>query len=207
MHVARRGRGERLAGLVAGLAGWLLVSLGAGRVSFVVPATVQDAAVTSRRLVVLPAAIAAGSALVPEEAFAAVPNRISADPFGLIGVTKPGDKEAIKQEFFLKKDYTKDTSQLLKHMKIAGSLDKGTPNMAKYFQLVREELNDWVATYKRPRDDVEIGRASFQNLALATTKLASHLNAAGSEMPFPAKMQPRYYELIDAAEKLLEKGK
>ena len=54
----------------------------------------------------------------------------------LLGVT-PGDKLQEKKEFKMKEKYKQDTEQLLKHMKIAGSLEKGTPNMETYNRQVK----------------------------------------------------------------------
>merc|ERR1719367_1329786 len=76
---------------------------------------------TSRRLVVLPAAVFAAG-LTPQPASAIevdLPDRINSDPYELIGMANPEDTKADKQEFYMKKTYKEDTYQLMKHMKIS----------------------------------------------------------------------------------------
>jgi len=141
-------------------------------------------------------------------AFAApvdVPDRISQDPYELIGLTDPEDSKEDKKEFYMKKKYRADTYQLLKHMKISGSLDKGTPNMEKWNKRIKEEMNDWVALYRR--QDLVVGRQSYYSLYSAVNTLASHFTSYGPKFPFPSKRRARFYELINTTEKYLEKGK
>jgi len=165
---------------------------------------------TSRRSAVLPAALFMGGAagLLPEQAFAEteVPDRINADPYDLIGLASPVlDSKADKKEFFMKKNYKEDTYQVLKHMKISASLDKGTPNMEKWNRRIKEEMDDWVALYRR--QDAVVGRQSYYSLYSAVNTLASHFTSYGPKFPFPNKRRPRFFELVNVTEKYLEKGK
>eukprot|EP00418_Pyrodinium_bahamense_P094399 CAMPEP_0179038318 /NCGR_PEP_ID=MMETSP0796-20121207/14572_1 /TAXON_ID=73915 /ORGANISM="Pyrodinium bahamense, Strain pbaha01" /LENGTH=271 /DNA_ID=CAMNT_0020734633 /DNA_START=57 /DNA_END=872 /DNA_ORIENTATION=- len=161
---------------------------------------------TSRRMAVLPAALVVTGAA--EDAFAEavdLPDRINTDPYELIGMTNTEDSKADKQEFYMKKNYKADTYQVLKHMKISGSLDKGTPRMEQWNKRIKEEMNDWVALYRR--QDAVVGRQSYYSLYSAVNTLASHFTSYGPKFPFPSKRRPRFYELINTTEKYLEKGK
>mmetsp|Transcript_39541 Transcript_39541/g.105496 ORF Transcript_39541/g.105496 Transcript_39541/m.105496 type:complete len:264 (-) Transcript_39541:140-931(-) len=134
-----------------------------------------------------------------------VPDRISEDPFVLVGLADPDNEKEDKKEFYMKKKYRQDTYQLVKHMKISGSLDKGTPNMEKWNKRVKEEMNDWIALYRR--QDLVVGRQSYYSLYSAVNTLASHFTSYGPKFPFPNKRRPRFFELINTTEKYLEKGK
>lgn len=134
-----------------------------------------------------------------------MPDRIKADPYELIGMADPEDQKEDKKEFYMKREYRKDTYQVLKHMKISASLDKGTPNMEKWNKRVKEEMNDWVALYRR--QDAVVGRQSYYSLYSAVNTLASHFTSYGPKFPFPTKRRPRFYELVNQTEKYLEKGK
>mmetsp|Transcript_9805 Transcript_9805/g.13778 ORF Transcript_9805/g.13778 Transcript_9805/m.13778 type:complete len:124 (-) Transcript_9805:76-447(-) len=115
------------------------------------------------------------------------------------------DKKQDRAEFYMKRNYKGDTEQLLKHMRIAGVLDKGTTNMERYNKRVKEELDDWVALYRR--QDKFAGRQSFYTMYTAIETLASHYTSYGPKFPFPNKRRPRFYELLNIAEKYLDKGK
>mmetsp|Transcript_32793 Transcript_32793/g.72971 ORF Transcript_32793/g.72971 Transcript_32793/m.72971 type:complete len:206 (+) Transcript_32793:60-677(+) len=133
-----------------------------------------------------------------------VPDKIKSDPFELLAVD-PTDKKQDRAEFYMKRNYKGDTEQLLKHMRIAGVLDKGTTNMERYNKRVKEELDDWVALYRR--QDKFAGRQSFYTMYTAIETLASHYTSYGPKFPFPNKRRPRFYELLNIAEKYLDKGK
>eukprot|EP00443_Scrippsiella_acuminata_P010550 CAMPEP_0115294056 /NCGR_PEP_ID=MMETSP0270-20121206/65988_1 /TAXON_ID=71861 /ORGANISM="Scrippsiella trochoidea, Strain CCMP3099" /LENGTH=270 /DNA_ID=CAMNT_0002711575 /DNA_START=116 /DNA_END=928 /DNA_ORIENTATION=+ len=169
--------------------------------------TEQESAATGRRSLL--ATVAAVSAVTPAAAALAapvdVPDRINQDPYELIGLSNSEDSKEDKKEFYMKKKYRADTYQLLKHMKISGSLDKGTPNMEKWNKRIKEEMNDWVALYRR--QDLVVGRQSYYSLYSAVNTLASHFTSYGPKFPFPSKRRARFYELINTTEKYLEKGK
>lgn len=170
----------------------------------------EDELTISRRSAVLPAAamFVGASDSVTFPAFAVevdVPDRINTDPYQLIGMENPDNDKADKAEFYMKKQYKSDTYQVLKHMKISGSLDKGTPNMEKWNKRIKEEMNDWVALYRR--QEAVVGRQSYYSLYSAVNTLASHFTSYGPKFPFPSKRRPRFYELINTTEKYLEKGK
>ncbi|CAE8693296.1 unnamed protein product, partial [Polarella glacialis] len=101
--------------------------------------------------------------------------------------------------------YRDDTYQVVKHMKISASLDKGTPNMEKWNNRIKEEMDDWFALYRR--QDAVVGRQSYYSLFSAVNTLASHFTSYGPKYPFPNKLRPRFFELINTTEKYLEKGK
>mmetsp|Transcript_81483 Transcript_81483/g.174556 ORF Transcript_81483/g.174556 Transcript_81483/m.174556 type:complete len:245 (-) Transcript_81483:63-797(-) len=171
----------------------------------------EDVATVSRRSALLPAAAlaaafgAAGTASAEAPVINVdVPDRITADPYELIGMA-PEDDKAEKTNFFMKKNYRADTYQVVKHMKISGSLDKGTPNMEKWNKRVKREMDDWLALYRRQTNMK--GRASYYELYSAINTLASHFTSYGPKFPFPSKRRPRFYQLINTVEKYLEKNK
>eukprot|EP00419_Tripos_fusus_P009808 CAMPEP_0172664456 /NCGR_PEP_ID=MMETSP1074-20121228/6609_1 /TAXON_ID=2916 /ORGANISM="Ceratium fusus, Strain PA161109" /LENGTH=327 /DNA_ID=CAMNT_0013480611 /DNA_START=34 /DNA_END=1014 /DNA_ORIENTATION=- len=170
--------------------------------------TEGDASETSRRPFILSFA-ASAAAVVPLPGSAIevdVPDRINADPYELIGMTEADTENAKldRAEFYMHKVYKTDTYQVLKHMKISASLDKGTPNMEKWNKRIKEEMNDWVALYRR--QDAVVGRQSYYSLYSAVNTLASHFTSYGPKFPFPNKRRPRFFELINTTEKYLEKA-
>lgn len=134
-----------------------------------------------------------------------VPDRINSDPYELIGMTNPDSEKEDYKVFYMKRNYKEDTYQVMKHMKISASLDKGTANMEKWNKRVKEEMNDWLALYRR--QDAIIGRQSYYSLYSGINKLASHFTSYGPKFPFPNKRRPRFFELMNTTEKYLEKGK
>mmetsp|Transcript_55800 Transcript_55800/g.120595 ORF Transcript_55800/g.120595 Transcript_55800/m.120595 type:complete len:218 (+) Transcript_55800:52-705(+) len=147
----------------------------------------------------------AAPALAEEKAPVALPQRINENPYDLIGMGNPEDQKEDRENFYMKKKYRDDTYQVVKHMKISGSLDKGTPNMEKWNKRVKEEMDDWLALYRRT--DSIVGRQSYYALYSAVNTLASHFTSYGPKFPFPNKRRARFYELINQAERYLEKGK
>lgn len=179
-----------------------------------------EASAPRRTALLLPSMVAAACvvAVSDEEAWAEevasaqagappiqVPDRITADPYQLIGMVNPEDTKEDKKVFYMKKNYRNDTAQVMAHMQIAGSLDKGTPNMEKFNKRLKEEMNDWVALYRR--QDAVVGRMSYYRLYSAINTLASHFTSYGTKFPFPSKRRPRFYELLQQSERYLEKGK
>eukprot|EP00933_Yihiella_yeosuensis_P053030 TRINITY_DN51183_c0_g1_i1.p1 TRINITY_DN51183_c0_g1~~TRINITY_DN51183_c0_g1_i1.p1 ORF type:complete len:246 (+),score=53.63 TRINITY_DN51183_c0_g1_i1:54-740(+) len=134
-----------------------------------------------------------------------IPDRINTDPFELIGMENPDNKKEDYKVFYMKRKYRDDTYQVLKHMKISGSLDKGTPNMERWNARVKEEMDDWYALYRNL--DAVVSRQSYYSLLSAIDALASHFTSYGKKFPFPNKRRPRYYELIAQTERYLEKSK
>jgi len=163
-----------------------------------------------RREAMLPAVLlasvsGAGPALAEEASTAAaLPTKISVDPYELLGID-PEDNKQDKKEFDMHKNYRQDTYQVVKHMKISGSIDKGAPRMEKWNKRVKEEMNDWVALYRR--QDAVVGRQSYYALYSAVNTLASHFTSYGPKFPFPNKRRARFYELINQTERYLEKNK
>ena len=134
-----------------------------------------------------------------------VPDRINADPYELIGMDDPDNKKEDYKTFYMKQKYRADTYQVMKHMKISASLDKGTPNMERWNTRIKKEMNDWLAIYRR--QNVSVGRQSYYSLYSAINTLASHFTSYGPKFPFPNKRRPRFFELCQQVEKYLEKGK
>jgi len=161
-----------------------------------------------RRAMVLPMALATcGTVAAQTPAYAeevALPTKITADPYELLSID-PASKSQDKKEFDMHKNYRQDTYQVVKHMKISGSIDKGAPNMEKWNKRVKEEMNDWVALYRR--QDAVVGRQSYYALYSAVNTLASHFTSYGPKFPFPNKRRARFYELINQTERYLEKNK
>ncbi|CAJ1401622.1 unnamed protein product [Effrenium voratum] len=177
----------------------------------------QAAEELSRRAAAAPllatlAALAGGEAAHAQAANVApslptvdVPDRINADPYELIGMDNIDDKKEDYRTFYMKQKYRQDTYQVMKHMKISASLDKGTPNMEKWNTRVKKEMNDWLAIYRR--QNLSVGRQSYYSLYSAINTLASHFTSYGPKFPFPNKRRPRFFELCQQVEKYLEKGK
>mmetsp|Transcript_76735 Transcript_76735/g.106575 ORF Transcript_76735/g.106575 Transcript_76735/m.106575 type:complete len:213 (-) Transcript_76735:99-737(-) len=155
------------------------------------------------------AANAQAAAVTPGQTLAGpsvdVPDRINADPYELIGMEDPDNKKEDYKTFYMKQKYRADTYQVMKHMKISASLDKGTPNMERWNTRIKKEMNDWLAIYRR--QNVSVGRQSYYSLYSAINTLASHFTSYGPKFPFPNKRRPRFFELCQQVEKYLEKGK
>mmetsp|Transcript_76736 Transcript_76736/g.106577 ORF Transcript_76736/g.106577 Transcript_76736/m.106577 type:complete len:210 (-) Transcript_76736:101-730(-) len=151
------------------------------------------------------AAQAQGATGAPPKPQVEVPDRINSDPYELIGMDNTADKKEDYKTFYMKSKYRQDTYQVMKHMKISASLDKGTPNMEKWNTRVKKEMNDWLALYRR--QNLSVGRQSYYSLYSAINTLASHFTSYGPKFPFPNKRRPRFYELCNQVEKYLEKGK
>jgi len=171
----------------------------------------------SRRNVVLPA-IAAVFASADEKSAEAqpagyqapmskveIPDRINQDPYELIGMDDPADQKSDFKYFYMKRNYRLDSYQVMKHMKLSASLDKGTPRMDEWNSRVKREMNDWLALYRR--QDQVVGRSSYYSMYSAVNSLASHFTSYGTKFPFPKKKRPRFFELMNVTEKYLEKGK
>eukprot|EP00929_Paragymnodinium_shiwhaense_P119594 TRINITY_DN914_c0_g1_i1.p1 TRINITY_DN914_c0_g1~~TRINITY_DN914_c0_g1_i1.p1 ORF type:complete len:238 (+),score=56.90 TRINITY_DN914_c0_g1_i1:73-714(+) len=152
----------------------------------------------------LDAAFAEEPQMDPKMPEVELPERITSDPYQLLGVNADSKKED-RAEFYMKRAYRDDTYQVLKHMKISGSLDKGTPNMERFNNRVKEEMDDWMSLYRR--QDGVVGRQSFYALRSSVNALASHFTSYGPKFPFPNKRRPRFYQKINLCEKYLEKGK
>ena len=70
---------------------------------------------------------------------------------------------------------------------------------------VRDQINGWVATYRR--DAKFSGRPSFGNTYSALNALTGHYNSFGTQAPIPKKRLERLSkELADAAT-FLERGR
>eukprot|EP00929_Paragymnodinium_shiwhaense_P020134 TRINITY_DN13518_c0_g1_i1.p1 TRINITY_DN13518_c0_g1~~TRINITY_DN13518_c0_g1_i1.p1 ORF type:complete len:221 (-),score=65.38 TRINITY_DN13518_c0_g1_i1:226-888(-) len=200
-------------------AGWAaLVGVG-GRLYVPTPGSAPQEAPSRRSgLLGLSAALSAAAALEggldpvlaeepqmdPKMPEVELPERITSDPYQLLGVN-PDSKKEDRAEFYMKRAYRDDTYQVLKHMKISGSLDKGTPNMERFNNRVKEEMDDWMSLYRR--QDGVVGRQSFYALRSSVNALASHFTSYGPKFPFPNKRRPRFYQKINLCEKYLEKGK
>ncbi|CAK9035179.1 Photosystem II repair protein PSB27-H1 [Durusdinium trenchii] len=111
----------------------------------------------------------------------------------------PDDKKEDYKTFYMKQKYRQDTYQVMKHMKISASLDKGTPNMERWNTRIKKEMNDWLAIYRR--QNVSVGRQSYYSLYSAINTLASHFTSYGPKFPFPNKRRPRFFELCQQVEK------
>mmetsp|Transcript_53997 Transcript_53997/g.140657 ORF Transcript_53997/g.140657 Transcript_53997/m.140657 type:complete len:207 (-) Transcript_53997:339-959(-) len=204
-HSGPRSAGRALLALAAAGCALRLLSASGGVASFV--PSPRTAAEAPQRRALLLGGVAAGTAAAAQDALAIevdIPDRIKEDPFDLVGVN-PDSRKEDEKEFYIKKSYREDTYQLLKHMKISGSLDKGTPRMERWQKRIKEEMDDWLALYRR--QEMSVGRQSYYTLYSAINTMASHIVSYGPKFPFPKKRQQRYYELLTKAERYLEKGK
>mmetsp|Transcript_53914 Transcript_53914/g.149952 ORF Transcript_53914/g.149952 Transcript_53914/m.149952 type:complete len:285 (+) Transcript_53914:92-946(+) len=155
-------------------------------------------------------AVAAGTslpavALAEAPAEVDLPSRIKVNPYELLSMSDPDDQKQDRKEFSMKRNYRGDTYQVVKHMKISASLDKGTQGMEQYQKRIKKEMDDWLALYRR--QDAVVGRQSYYSLYSAVNSLASHIVSYGPKLPFPNKRRQRFFQLINQTEKFLEKGK
>eukprot|EP00401_Gymnodinium_catenatum_P018421 CAMPEP_0117562164 /NCGR_PEP_ID=MMETSP0784-20121206/54810_1 /TAXON_ID=39447 /ORGANISM="" /LENGTH=284 /DNA_ID=CAMNT_0005359715 /DNA_START=89 /DNA_END=943 /DNA_ORIENTATION=+ len=194
--------GRQIRGITKVARGSLLVNQAASPVD-------DEEAKSSRRAAVFLAV--GGSTSLPAAALAEapaevdLPARIKSNPYELLSVAEPDDQKQDRKEFSMKRNYRGDTYQVVKHMKISASLDKGTPGMEQYQKRIKKEMDDWLALYRR--QDAVVGRQSYYSLYSAVNALASHIVSYGPKLPFPNKRRQRFFQLINQTEKFLEKGK
>lgn len=97
--------------------------------------------------------------------------------------------------------YQEETSKIISDALTAVALDKNAPNREDILRAVKDEINAWVARYRR--DQKFSGRPSYSNTYTALNALAGHLNSFGYTTGIPAKRLERMQkELNDAASQL-----
>ena len=78
-----------------------------------------------------------------------------------------------------------DVSELLNKMKAATEMKKGDPAMKALVEDTRDEMNKFVAYYRR--NNKVAGAASFSTLYTAISTLSGHFQNYGPEYPVPEK--------------------
>jgi hypothetical protein len=80
-----------------------------------------------------------------------------------------------------------DVSSLLEKMKAATMVKRGDPGIKTTVEGARDEMNRFVAYYRR--NNKVAGAASFSTLYTAISTLSGHFQNYGPEYPVPAKRQ------------------
>jgi len=80
-----------------------------------------------------------------------------------------------------------DVSSLLEKMKAATQVKRGDPGIKETVEGARDEMNRFVAYYRR--NNKVAGAASFSTLYTAISTLSGHFQNYGPEYPVPAKRQ------------------
>eukprot|EP00887_Chlorella_sp_A99_P007310 scaffold2.g7310.t1 len=145
----------------------------------------QPSGALTRREATLAAAAAALAVFAPPPAHA-----------GLFGVTKKDVEE-----------YESLTvgSKVIADVLEGATLERDAPDREPRLRATRDEMNRWVAKYRR--DQAFSGRPSFGNTYGAVNALAGHLNSFGYSSPVPKKRLERLVKELDDAQKQLARGR
>merc|ERR1712039_440183 len=103
------------------------------------------------------------------------------------------------------KEYSDDTSELIKLAKeISGNEKKNDDRQTKVTEL-KTSINKWVAKYRR--EPKFAGRPSYSNMYSAVNALSGHFNNFGSETSIPKKRLERILQELDQSSQFLGKGR
>lgn len=102
-------------------------------------------------------------------------------------------------------EYEKETTAIIAASLATFELAKDNPAREGALKAARQEINGWVAKYRR--DPKFAGRPSFGNTYSAVNGLAGHINSFGYKTPVPAKRAERMIKELADAEKLLARGR
>uniref|UniRef100_A0A7S3NKQ6 Photosystem II 11 kDa protein n=1 Tax=Aureoumbra lagunensis TaxID=44058 RepID=A0A7S3NKQ6_9STRA len=100
-------------------------------------------------------------------------------------------------------DYYTDAAKVVAHMRLATSLDKGSPNIEQIAIETKKEMNAFVAFYRR--FTTVTGKQSFSTLYTAINVLAGHYTSYGPKFPVPEKRRKRLYQEYDEIEKNIKR--
>jgi len=96
-------------------------------------------------------------------------------------------------------------SSLLEKMKAATQVKRGDPGIKETVEGARDEMNRFVAYYRR--NNKVAGAASFSTLYTAISTLSGHFQNYGPEYPVPAKRQKRLLQQYAEIEKQISRGR
>eukprot|EP00960_Hanusia_phi_P052574 761537-Hanusia_phi.AAC.5 len=114
-------------------------------------------------------------------------------------------KAATGEKYKLSGDYKTDVGDLLEKMKAATEMKKGDPGMKTVVEDTREEMNKFVAYYRR--NNKVAGAASFSTLYTAISTLSGHFQNYGPEYPVPEKRRKRLAQQYAEVEKQIARGR
>ena len=107
-------------------------------------------------------------------------------------------------DFGLKyKDFYEDCKQVVKHMRYAIQMDKGTPGLAEVATNTKTEMLDFVSYYRRFNGIA--GKQSFSLLYTSVNVLAGHYTSYGVKFPVPEKRRKRLMQEFNDIEKNIRK--
>lgn len=139
---------------------------------------------TSRRAFLL-SALAAGAAVTAELSSPVVP--------------------ALADQSSLTGDYPQDAAIVLASMKEACGLTRGAPGMADTVRRTRQDMNDFVALYRR--NNKVAGTTSFSTLYTAINTLSGHYVSYGNAYPVPEKRKKRLNQQFNEVTRALSRGR
>jgi len=101
--------------------------------------------------------------------------------------------------------YADDTASVLAGVKAAMAFSRDDPALAEKVKKVRDDINTWVARYRR--NTKYGGRPSYSNTYSVCNALAGHYNSFGNEAAIPKKRLERMVKELADAELLLSRGR
>lgn len=117
----------------------------------------------------------------------------------------PAILNSVKNEQPLTGDYKTDANTVLADMRVACTLTRGAPNMDQTVTLVRHEMNDFVALYRR--NNKVSGNPSFSTLYTAINTLSGHYANYGNAYPVPEKRKKRLLQQFTEVDRALSRGR
>lgn len=102
-------------------------------------------------------------------------------------------------------DYKVDASLVLDDMRAACELGRGAPGMTETVGKTRNEMNDFVALYRR--NNKVSGSTSFSTLYTAINTLSGHYASYGSNYPVPDKRKKRLTQQFSEIDRALNRGR
>lgn len=120
-------------------------------------------------------------------------------------VVAPDTARAGRPHSSMSGDYKSDASLVLSDMRAACELGRGAPGMAEIVGKTRQEMNDFVALYRR--NDKVAGSSSFSTLYTAINTLSGHYASYGSSYPVPEKRKKRLSQQFSEIDRALNRGR
>lgn len=102
-------------------------------------------------------------------------------------------------------EYKSDAAKVLDDMRQACELSRGAPGVVDTVTRTREEMNDFVALYRR--NDKVSGSTSFSTLYTAINTLSGHYASYGNQYPVPDKRKKRLNQQFNEIDRALSRGR
>ena len=141
----------------------------------------------------------ASQALADDEAAPAP----AAPPVVVEKVTEEPKVYEFPKDWGIQGDYYTDAAKVVRHMRIATSMDKNYPNMETIGTNMKKEMIDFISFYRRFTNVA--GRQSFSTLYTAINVLAGHYTSYGVKFPVPEKRRKRLFQEYNEIEKNIKK--